>query len=260
MQDLLVETRNEITTLTLNRPKAMNALSRRLRAELLATFERLSSDDSTHVIILTGAGDRAFSAGLDLKELSGLSKETSPRTTDAVGSGQNLMKVMEQCPKPIIAAVNGFAITGGFELALACDVLIGSTNARFADTHARVGILPGWGLSQKLSRLIGISRAKELSLTGNYLDAETACQWGLLNRVVTPDELLGTCEDLARDMQSCRPETLRLYKQVIDRGFAESFSEGLRIESAANREHSSRVTPESVSEVQRRGRAQSKHE
>src|SRR5262249_56634240 len=126
-------------------------------------------------------------------------------------------------PGPIIGAINGVAVTGGFELALACDVLIVSTAARFADTHARVGVMPGWGLSQKLARVIGIYRAKELSLTGNYLSAEQAEAWGLVNRIVPAEALLPTCEALARDMLSCVPEVVRRYKQVIDSGYAETF-------------------------------------
>jgi enoyl-CoA hydratase len=144
---------------------------------------------------------------------------------------------MERCPLPIIGGINGFAITGGFELALGCDVLIASTQGRFADTHARVGIMPGWGLSQKLSRAIGIYRAKELSLTGNYLTAEQAAAWGLVNRVVAPAELLPACHALAQDMRSCAPDVVRAYKRVIDAGFATTFSEGLRIGSHANRDH-----------------------
>jgi len=160
----------------------------------------LDADPSVKVIVLTGAGERAFTAGLDLKELS----------TDPLGMGAanatdpavNPARAVLACSKPIIGAINGVAITGGFEVALACDVLICSTNARFADTHARVGITPGWGLSQKLSRAIGPYRAKELSLTGNFLSAEQAYDWGLVNRVVTPEELMPTALKLAGEMAS----------------------------------------------------------
>src|SRR6185503_12235272 len=194
---LLTEKSDGILTLTLNRPSAMNALSRELRGALIGAFRALADDPEVGVVILTGAG-RAFCAGLDLKELGG---ETSTAT--------DVAKTVAHCDRPIIGAVNGVAVTGGFELALACDVLIASTEARFADTHARVGIMPGWGLSQKLSRLIGISRAKELSLTGNYCSAEQACAWGLVNRVVAPAELLPVCRALAQDMLSCDPAVLR---------------------------------------------------
>ncbi len=257
MSDVVVETKEGIATVTLNRPGSMNAMSQNLQRELYGAFASLGSDDSVDVVILTGAGERAFSAGLDLKELSGQAAPSGQDADAAVVRGADLVQSIEGFDRPVIGAINGFAITGGFELALACDVLVGSTNARFADTHARVGIMPGWGLSQKLSRLIGISRAKELSLTGNYLDAATACEWGLLNRVVEPDALLPTCEALARDMQSCDPVMLRKYKRVIDEGFGASYSEGRAIETAANRAHGNEVTADRVANVQQRGRTQS---
>ena len=253
---VLCENREGIAIVTLNRPKAMNALSRRLQAELAEALQKLAGDTSVDVVILTGAGERAFSAGLDLKELSGETPEDSDADV-AVSRGGDLVRALEEFPRPVIGAINGFAITGGFELALACDVLIGSTNAKFADTHARVGIMPGWGLSQKLSRLVGISRAKELSLTGNYLDAETAVAWGLLNRVVAPPELMATCEALARDMQSCDRDMVGKYKRVIDEGFAATYAEGRKIETRENRAHATHVTADGVAAVQARGRSQS---
>ena len=135
-----------------------------------------------------------------------------------------------RCEGPIIGAINGHAITGGFELALACDVLIASPNARFADTHARVGILPGWGLSQLLPRRIGTSRAKEISLTGNPIDAEQALAWGLVNRVVPAEELLATCEALAKDMLSCMPDALLGVKRLIDEGSRMNLGDALAYE------------------------------
>ena len=139
---------------------------------------------------------------------------------------------------------------------------IASSAARFADTHARVGVIPGWGLSQKLPRLIGVFRAKELSLTGNYLSAEKAEEWGLVNRVVPPEELLPSCRALARDMLSCDPETMRGYKRLIDSGFAETLATGLRLEEQASSEHARQLTPEKIearrAAVQERGRSQKK--
>ena len=264
---LLIEKKNRIATLTMNRPEAMNALSFELRSALTTAFRELSDDPETGAIILTGAG-RAFCAGLDLKELGGETSRSSksagpagskePSDTMAPSRNFDLVRAMEDCAAPIIGAINGVAVTGGFEVALACDVLIASTKGRFADTHARVGIMPGWGLSQKLSRLIGISRAKEISLTGNFVDAERAASWGLVNRVVEPDRLLSVCHELAGDMLSCVPEVMRNYKQVIDEGYAVSYASGREIETAANRKN--RVSPEQIAErrkqVQERGRAQ----
>lgn len=257
---LLVERRVEqsggIVTLTLNRPGKMNALSRELRDALAKAFTDLESDPEVHVVILTGAG-RAFCAGLDLEELSSTGTDTTARF-----SGTDMLEAMAAYRGPIIGAINGFAITGGFELALACDLLVASNQARFADTHARVGILPGWGLSQKLPRLIGIHRAKELSFTGNYLAAAEAEAWGLVNRVVDSGDLLPTCLTLATDMLSCDPETLRGYKRVIDVGFSTTLSEGLVVEGRASREHAKSVTPETLAQrregVQDRGRAQAR--
>ncbi len=253
---LQIEKSESIATLTLSRPKAMNALSTELRADLIEAFRRLSADDEVGVVILTGAG-KAFCAGVDLKELGGEAGERSGAS--AIGAG-NPVAAMEACPKPIIGAINGFAITGGFELALGCDLLIASSVALFADTHSRVGVLPGWGLSQKLPRLIGIARAKELSLTGNFLSAAQAEEWGLVNRVVAPDDLMPTCRALARDMLSCEPKTMRAYKALIDRGFSLPFAEAISLEREASREHAKQVRAADVAArrraIQERGRRQ----
>lgn len=254
---VLVEKNEGVATVTLNRPEKMNALSSELRGLATQIFNELANDDSIDVIILTGAG-RAFSAGLDLKELGG-EVEGVPAGTRAV-TDVDVVSAMLACPQPIIGAINGVAVTGGFEIALACDILIASTQARFADTHARVGIMPGWGLSQRLPRLIGISRAKELSLTGNYLDAEQAERWGLVNHVVPPEELLPFCQKLAQDMRSCAPGMVRKYKKLIDDGYATTFGEGMRLELEVSRQHMESVTPEQVAQrrasIQQRGRSQ----
>jgi len=256
---LRVDVADGVATVTLNRPEAMNALSRALRAAIVAAFRRCADDPAAEVVILTGAG-RAFCAGLDLKELGG--ETGAAEDTAAAVVGGDVVGAVQGCGKPVIGAINGFAITGGFELALACDVLIAARGARFADTHARVGIMPGWGLSQKLSRTIGIYRAKELSLTGNYLSAEQAEAWGLVNRVVEPEALLPTCRALAADMRSCVPDVMRAYKRVIDAGYAETFARGLALESEASRAHARALTPEVLAArragVQARGRDQSK--
>jgi len=253
-----IETENGVATVTLNRPEAMNALSRALRVELAAAMRSLDADDAVRVVILTGAGIRAFTAGLDLKELA--SDPEAMADTTGNSPDANPVKAVELCRKPVIGAINGVAITGGFELALACDVLIASENARFADTHARVGIMPGWGLSQKLSRLIGIYRAKELSLSGNFLDAATAAHWGLVNRVVPADQLLAAARALAADMASIDPGFSAAYKKLIDDGFALSFGEGMGVESARSSSANSGVSPDEVAkrreEVQARGRQQ----
>jgi enoyl-CoA hydratase len=259
MSDLItVEIAEGVATVTLNRPEAMNALSRALRARLFEVMTALDADDTVRAAVLTGAGTRAFSAGLDLKELG--SEAGALGAANAQGAEENPVKAIEVCRKPVIGAINGVAITGGFEVALACDVLLASTNARFADTHARVGIFPGWGLSQKLSRMIGISRAKELSFTGNFLDARTAEAWGLVNRVYSPDELLPAAQKLARDMASIDPAMLKAYKALIDEGYAATFGEGLATEQRVSTAANAAVKPEDVEArrlaVQARGRSQ----
>jgi enoyl-CoA hydratase len=255
---VLVERDGAIATVTLNRPDALNALSRGLRNAIYQTFDQLARDASVEVAILTGAG-RAFTAGLDLKELGG---ETGSGDDLAAVTSTDISEAVARFDRPLIGAINGFAITGGFELALMCDFLIASTNARFADTHGRVGVVPGWGLSQRLPRIIGIQRAKELSLTGNFLDAQTAYAWGLVNRVVAPEQLLPTCKALARDILSTEPKTRREIKRLIDAGWGTTFSEGMRLELEASRDHSRKeVTAERVAArrtgIQQRGRSQS---
>ena len=231
---VLVQKDSGVAVVTMNRPEHLNALSAELRAAFSAAFTELGADPTIQVIVLTGAG-RAFTAGLDLKELGGeKSVEKSTSATAAIAE-RDLSAAMLAVPQPIIGAVNGFAITGGFEIALLCDFLIASESARFADTHARVGVVPGWGLSQRLPRLIGINRAKELSLTGNFLSAQQACDWGLVNRVVPDAELLNTCIALAKDICTTDPATRGEVLRIMDEGWHTTLEQGLEIEGVANR-------------------------
>jgi enoyl-CoA hydratase len=248
---------NGVALVTLNRPEAMNALSKALRAEIAVTFHALNEDKDIRAIVLTGAG-KAFTAGLDLKELG--SDASAMGAANATDAERNPVVAIEKCSKPVIGAINGAAITGGFELALACDILIASTNAKFADTHARVGIMPGWGLSQKLSRMLGISRAKELSLSGNFLDAETAAAWGLVNRVVAPELLVETALKLAGDIATALPDKVQAYKRLIDDGFAVPYGDALKLERERSSALNAQVTPDVVAknrgDVMARGRDQ----
>ncbi|MBD0272267.1 MAG: enoyl-CoA hydratase [Acetobacteraceae bacterium] len=241
--------------LTLNRPEAMNALSAALRQALAEAITELAAKPSVRVLILTGAG-RAFCAGLDLKELGAAGQ--TPALSAAVADP---VQALAGFAGPVIAAVNGAAVTGGFELALACDVILASEEARFADTHARVGVLPGWGLSQRLPRLIGPGRAKELSLTGNFLGARQAEAWGLVNRVLPADRLLPAARALARDMLSAVPDMLPAMKRLIDDGYALPFVEAMALERERSQAHRAQVTGEAVAgrldAVVTRGKAQS---
>jgi enoyl-CoA hydratase len=225
---LLVEKDDGVAVVTLNRPGKMNSLSRDLRRAIVATFRELDVAGDVDVAILTGSG-RAFCAGLDLGELSGdgasgNDAESSRERENAV-AGADVVAAVEGFGGPVIGAINGFAITGGFELALACDVLIASEEARFADTHARVGILPGWGLSQKLARTIGVYRAKELSLSGNFLGAADAAAWGLVSRVVPASGLLPAAMKLARTIGVYRAKELSLSGNFL--GAADAAAWGL---------------------------------
>ena len=256
MSDILVEITGAVALVTINRPQQMNALSAAVRAGLVDAFAALDTDDAVQVAILTGAGERAFCAGLDLKELG--AGGASP--TAIIEGHDDPVSTLTRFRKPIIGAINGVAITGGFELALACDVLIASSQARFADTHGLVGILPGWGLSQKLSRLVGPSRAKALSLTGNFLDASTAMEWGLVNQVVPPAELLTLAHKLAHDMAQLPADMLVAYKSLIDDGYALPFGEAMKLEHRQSGAFNAGVTAEAIearrAAIQARGRRQ----
>ncbi|NND68703.1 MAG: enoyl-CoA hydratase [Halioglobus sp.] len=225
MNKVLLDKRDGFAIVTLNRPEEMNALSRELRADFVEVFDACVRDDDVRVIILTGNG-RAFCAGFDLKELA------STEHTAADEADNVIARAMESFAGPIIGAINGHAVTGGFEMALACDVLLASENARFADTHARVGVLPGWGLSQKLPRLIGLSRAKEISFTGAPVFARQAYEWGLVNHVVPADELLPRAIKMAEDMCACVPQVLAAYKPLIEQGYSLPYDEALKWEEA----------------------------
>jgi len=226
MSTVLLEKYDGHAIVTLNRPEAMNALSRELRRDFVVAFNTCTEDRDIRVIILTGAG-KAFCAGFDLKELGARDTANTAEEADNV-----VARAMEAFNGPIIGAINGHCITGGFEMALACDILIASENARFADTHARVGMLPGWGLSQKLPRLIGLSRAREIAFTGAPVFAQQAYEWGLVNHVVPADELLPRAVKMAQDMCSCVPQVLQQYRTLIRDGYSMPLNDALEWEEA----------------------------
>jgi len=240
-ETLLVARHEGVVTITLNRPSSLNALTHALRHQLAETFARLANDPLVQVVILTGAG-RAFCAGIDLKELgTGDARVGAPRDP-----AFDPTAAMAAFKGPIIGAINGPAVTGGFELALACDLLIAAPAARFADTHGRVGLFPAWGLSQRLSRTIGVARAKEMSLTGNFIDAHTAERWGLVNRVVDAEQLLPTCRRLADDMMTLDGSMLASYKKLIDDGYRVGLTEALQLEEQLAAVHNAAVRPAEV--------------
>lgn len=252
---LLVDKSDGVATVTLNRPESHNALSRALRSRLLEALRDIAADPAVQAAIFTGAGDKAFSVGADLKEV-----EADPLRPEEVGVDCAVMQAFAALEKPTIAAVNGYAVTGGFELAVNCDILVGSTRAAFADTHARVGIVPAWGLSQLLPLLVGPVRAKYLSFTGNYLEARTAKEWGLLLEVVSPAELLPYCRKLAAEIISCDQQTVREMRRAIDRGLRSTVEEGLRLEARYAKDSTLRFDPASFAArreaIIRRGKSQ----
>jgi enoyl-CoA hydratase len=225
---LLVERSDEgFATIVFNRPDKLNTLSIRLRQELAAAVDALQADAGVRVLILTGAG-RAFTAGLDLDEWA------APGVSAAAAYEHDAVATLQRFTGPVIGAINGLAITGGVEIALACDVLIASSTARFADTHVKVGLLPGWGGSARLVARIGLHRAKELALTGRFLAADEALAWGFVNRVVAAEQLRPEAEALARQMLTGVPAALVAYKRLLDSEAGTTLGDALRIERAAS--------------------------
>jgi enoyl-CoA hydratase len=243
---LLVERETAVATVTLNRPNQMNALNAELRIALGDTLAELEADPEIRAVVLTGAG-RAFCAGMDLKEIGGGSEGQTGYELSV--AGQDAMRAgFENFSGPVIAAVNGAAATAGFEMALACDIIFVAKGAKFLDTHARVGIVPGWGLSQRLPRIIGINRAKEVSLSGNALTAERAYEWGLANRVCEAETLLQEAKALALDICSCVPGVMEQVKTMIDTGYTMHFEDAMAYELETGIESSKQIDSAKIGE------------
>lgn len=197
---VLLDISDRIATITLNRPEARNALSSEVLRLLPQKMKEADASDDVDVLILTGT-DPAFTAGLDLKELGSTAGNLGGGSgADGSTNADGVRGPFPGLSKPLIGAINGVAVTGGFELALNCDFLIASERAKFGDTHSRVGVMPGWGLTVLLPQAIGVRRAREMSFTGNFMDAEEALQFGLVNHVVPHDELLPFTRRIATDI------------------------------------------------------------
>lgn len=196
---VLYEVSEGIATITLNRPEKRNALSADVLRLLPQLMSKAEKDDAVDVLILTGA-DPAFCAGLDLKQLGDTGENMRGTGADGTPNASGVRGPFPPLTKPLIGAVNGVAITGGFELALNCDFLVASEHAKFGDTHSRVGVMPGWGLTVLLPQAIGVRRAREMSVTGNFMGADEALQFGLVNHVVPHAELMPFTRQIARDI------------------------------------------------------------
>jgi enoyl-CoA hydratase len=250
---VLIDKQDGIATVTLNRPDKLNALNRELRLAFCRAMQGLRRDQDLRVVIITGAG-RAFCVGLDLRELA------TPASGIRDEGETNFISVIDEMEVPVIGAINGFAITGGFEIALACDIMIAAEDAQFADTHARAGVMPGGGMSARLPRAVGIRKAKELSFTGNYLSARDAERMGLVNHVVAPDRLLATARDMAAQIASANPTMVRQMKHLYELTTRSSLGEGLRIEQETSQEFIRKANlgeiGNAVDSVMSRGRTQ----
>jgi enoyl-CoA hydratase len=228
---VLLDVADETAMVTLNRPAARNALSREVLRTLPRIVRECDARDDVRVVVITGA-DPAFCAGLDLKELGSDDRRRGGLAEAPTEPGGPLPRI----GKPVIGAINGAAITGGFELALNCDFLVASERARFADTHTRVGIQPGWGLTVLLREAVGVRRARELSTTGNFLDAPTALTWGLVNHVVAHEQLLPFCRQLAADIASNDPAGVTRILATYHEGSMVTEREAWALEAEVSRE------------------------
>jgi enoyl-CoA hydratase len=208
-QPVLFEVNHHIARITLNRPEKRNAINRELLLHLYNCLETVSGQDDIRVAILTGNG-KSFCAGIDLSVIQ------TENLFDPRGDGTDLPDIIYRCTKPIIGAINGHAITGGFELALNCDFLIASDRASFADTHSIVGIHPGWGMTQLLQQAVGRRMAKQLSFTGQFIGAELALQCGLVNEIVPHDQLIPRAEQIAAQICSMNQDILGKVKSLIE--------------------------------------------
>lgn len=244
-ENLILVSRNPngVAIITINRPKSLNSLTKSMMTRLAHEIKALDLDDSVRVIILSGSG-RAFCSGVDLTAAEDVFKgDVKDVETDPVAQ-------MERCKKPIIGAINGYAVTAGFEIALACDILVAAKGAKFMDTHARFGIFPSWGLSQKLPRIVGPGRAREASLTAMPITAEQAEKWGLVNVVVEESELLKKAQEIAEAIIGNYQDMVLRYKSVINDGLKLDLGHALSLEKERAHEYYNGMTRDQFKRMQ----------
>lgn len=222
-----LQVRDKVALLTINRPEALNAMNAPLLEEFREAIDRVENDDEVRVLVITGAG-RAFIAGADIAHMQGLSPQEAKAWSEL---GQATVAKLENMKKPVIAAINGYALGGGTELALACDIRIASDKAVFGQPEVKLGMIAGFGGTQRLPRLIGTGLAKEMLFTGDHYDAQTALQMGLVNRVVPADELLTHCLELAGRIAARGPLAVRVTKEAVNQGRDMDLQKALHLES-----------------------------
>ncbi len=228
LQTLILAIKDRTAVVTINRPDRLNALNAQCKAELKEVFTNLRTNREVDVVIITGSGEKAFVAGTDIAELAALNAETGK---EFAAGGQSIFDMIQHLGKPVIAAVNGYALGGGCELALACHIRIASDNAKFGQPEVSLGVIPGYGGTQRLARLIGTGRATEMILTGNPIDAAEALRIGLVNRVVPQPELLSSAETMARTMIAKGQLAIRMSLKAINAAMELPLSEGLHVEA-----------------------------
>ena len=222
-QNILLDTKDRISTLTINRPDKRNALNELTREEMVHALDALQSSDDTRVVIMTGAGDKAFIAGADISEFEG----RTPLTQRAAMKGLRIFTAIEEFPKPVIAMINGFCLGGGMEVALACDLRFASDNAKLGQPEINLGIIPGGGGTQRLTRLVGEGKSMELILTGDLIDASHAKQIGLVNEVFPAAELRDRVQAYAVRIAEKSPIALRMAKEAVKAAARTNLREGL---------------------------------
>ena len=225
---IIYEKKDGVATITLNRPKVLNALNSKLLEEVWDALRDAEADEGVRVIVITGAGDRAFSAGADIPEL--LEKSPVEARTYSIWL-KDVLRYMERLQKPIIAKIRGFCLGGGLELAMACDFRIASTDARFGQPEVNLGIIPGAGGTQRLTRLIGRTKAMELCMTGDHYTAEELYNFGLLNKVVPPEELDKATDELIKKLMAKSAATLGIIKLAVNKGIEMPLEEALFYEA-----------------------------
>ncbi|MGH9615844.1 MAG: enoyl-CoA hydratase-related protein [Acidobacteriaceae bacterium] len=228
-ENIRFEVRDGVAFLTLNRPKVLNALNAATMRELRTAIDAIRDDDAVRAAILTGSGEKAFAAGADIQELS---QVNATEGRDLALRGQAVFRAIETCGKPVIACINGFALGGGCELALACTLRIASENAKLGQPEVNLGLIPGYGGTQRLARLVGKGVALQMILTGEILSAADALRVGLVNEVVTPDRLPPRGEEIARTIAGMAPLAVRYSLDAVDRGYDLSLEEALSLEAA----------------------------